>query len=55
MNKAMREPTLQTIGLGNVGDIFRKGLPVEPGELLGNQVSFVQKHAVERLHPVRPQ
>ena len=32
---AMREPTLQTIGLGSVSEIFRAGrLPVEAGDLV---------------------
>jgi enoyl-CoA hydratase/carnithine racemase len=35
MTSAMREPTLQTIGLGGVIDLFRAGrLPAEPAELV---------------------
>jgi len=34
MSKSMRQPTLETIGLGNVSDIFREGLPVAPGGLV---------------------
>ncbi|MBI5710663.1 MAG: hypothetical protein HZC42_10225 [Candidatus Eisenbacteria bacterium] len=35
MFKAMRQPTLQTMGLGNVSDIFRRGaLPADAGELV---------------------
>ncbi|NIM50542.1 MAG: hypothetical protein GTO22_15040, partial [Gemmatimonadales bacterium] len=49
MSKAMREPTLQTLGLGNVIDIFQKGrIPADTGELVekvfgnaGNRGSMV--------------
>ncbi|UCC74511.1 MAG: hypothetical protein JSV86_08145 [Gemmatimonadota bacterium] len=35
MSKAMREPTLQTLGLGNVIDIFQNGrTPADTGELV---------------------
>ena len=35
MTKAMRETTLQTMGLGNVIDIFSAGrMPVNAGELV---------------------
>jgi hypothetical protein len=35
MSKAMREPTLQTLGLGNVIDIFQNGrLPAGAGDLV---------------------
>jgi len=35
MTQALREPTLQTIGLGTVIDIFRNaGLPANPGDLV---------------------
>ncbi len=35
MSNAMREPTLQTLGLGNVIDIFQNGrLPAETGDLV---------------------
>jgi enoyl-CoA hydratase/carnithine racemase len=38
MSKAIREPTLQTLGLGSVIDIFKNGrLPAETGDLV-NQV-----------------
>ena len=36
MTQTMREPTLQTLGLGTVLDIFKNGrLPAEPAESRG--------------------
>src|SRR5512137_1748156 len=35
MSKSIRQPTLQTLGLGSVLDVFRNGrLPVDAGELV---------------------
>ena len=42
MSKAMREPTLQTLGLGNVIDIFQNGrIPADIDDLVDQVTGHV--------------